>query len=157
MKSGQILRFEAPRLLVLANVLFWVVFGAFFAIKSYPYKPHAPGFEGGAPDIIYFGRAFSYLENEQLRPLMRVTRLVQLPSFYAARPFFWYFNKHDIFVDHLYGGISVGGYHLLIVCVISILQWFLLGILIDYIRRRIRNKTKHASGKSHACDAPASP
>jgi hypothetical protein len=134
------LRLSLSKILLLANCIFWLVFSFLFIIKSQPYKQHIKQFEERGPELIFFGRALSYLENEQPTPILRVTQLVQWPSFYAARPFFWYFNRHGIVVDHLYGEISLGGYHLLFVCMLSFPQWYLVGSFLDYLRRRLTGK-----------------
>jgi hypothetical protein len=139
-------RFSFARLLTLANVVFWVVFAVFFVVKAFPYQPHKPVFEERSPEFIYFGRALSILENEQVSPLMKTTLLVQKPSFYAARPFFWYFNSRGITADRQYRGVSVGGYYLLLVCLLSFLQWYLAGFLIDFLRRRLSTGPNHTSG-----------
>ena len=76
---------------------------------------------------------------------MKVTRFIQRPSFIAAAPYFWYFNSHSITVDHLYWGISVGGYYLLLVCLLSFLQWYLVGLVIDLIRRHLSASRGRAS------------
>ena len=67
---------------------------------------------------------------------MNVTRAIQKPSFIAVQPFFWYFDSHKITVDREYLGISVGGYYLILVCLVSFLQWYLVGLFMDYIRSR---------------------
>jgi hypothetical protein len=125
------------KLLMLANVMFWLIFAGGFAFKSYPYKPHQPFFEERSPELIYFGRALSYLENERLTPFMRVTFTVQKPSFYAASPLNFYFSRKGIVVDQLYGGISAGGYYLLLVCLLSFMQWYIVGLIIDLTRMRL--------------------
>ncbi len=135
MKSRPLFPLRFAKLFMLANALFWLIFGVFFAFKSQPYRPHKPVFEERAPDLIYFGRALSYLENEQMMPLVRTTLLVQWPSFFVARPLNWCFSRRGIVVDHRYWGISVGGYYLIVVCLLSFLQWYLFGLFIDYLRR----------------------
>jgi hypothetical protein len=121
---------------MLANVVFWLFCGIFFVVKSKPYSPHKPIFEERAPDVIYFGRAFSYLENEKPILLVRTAQFVQSPSFYAASPLNWFFSGRGITVDREYWGISVGGYYLILVCLLSFLQWYLVGLLIDFIQKR---------------------
>ncbi len=54
-------------------------------------------------------------------------------SFYAAKPFFGYFNSRNVTGDHLYAGISVEAYYLLLVCLLSFGQWYLTGWLIDHL------------------------
>jgi len=138
---------------LLANGILWIMFFILFAFKGHPYKPHRPSFEEELPGYSYFGRALP-IENEYMGPFLRTSRFVQGPSFYAGRPYFWYFNSHGITVDRLYGGVSVGGYYLLVVCLLSFLQWYLVGLLIDYVRKRINTRPTRASGNpGHAYDA----
>ena len=150
MKSRFLAHLSFAKLLILANVAFWLVFGVLFVVKSYPYEPHKPVFEEEFPALTYFGRALP-VQQQYMGGLMRTTQFVQRPSFYAARPFFWYFNSHGIVVDHLYWGISVGGYYLLLVCLLSFLQWYLVGLSIDWVRRRLTGKLRRSAGT----DAPA--
>ena len=135
MKSWSLDHLNFVRLFTLANVVFWTVFVVLFVIKSYPYRPHEPLFEERSPEFIYFGRALSVLENEQVSPLMKTTLAVQKPCFYAARPFFWYFNDHGITVDRLYAGVSVGGYYLLIG-----VPTFLFSVVFGWVAHRLRSE-----------------
>lgn len=152
MKPNLFSHFGFAKILLLANASLWLIFLVFFMFKSHPYTPHKPIFEERSPELIYFGRALSYLENEQMIPLIRTIRLVQLPSFYAASPFNSFFSRRGTSVDHLYWGISLGGYYLFLVCLLSFVQWYLLGFLIDYIRRFITTPSS-SSGADHAYDA----
>jgi hypothetical protein len=138
------LRFR--RLLVLANGVFWIVFGINFVANSYAYRPHPPAFEEILPSYVFASRAFPV--GLYMSPLMRITRAVQWPSFRAASPFFLPFNRRIISVNQVYWGISVGGYYLVLVCLLSFLQWYLLGFLIDHGRKRIRAGGARAPGNS---------
>ena len=73
---------------------------------------------------------------------MRAARFVQWPSFHGAIPLNWYFSRRGIVVDHLYCGISVGGYYLILVCFLSFLQWYLIGFSIDWARHRFTTRAK---------------
>lgn len=131
-----IYRLRFRNVLILANGIFWLVFAINFAAKSYAYHPHVKAFEEPSPPYIIFGRAFPF--KDYMTPLMRTTRLLQWPSFIAAaRPYFWYFNSHGIYGETLYHGISISGYYLIIVCVLSFLQWYAVGGLVDYVRKRL--------------------
>ena len=126
--------------MTVANSFFWVVFVVLFLLQSYPYKPHKLSFEEATPSYIFFGRALREIASgtgESLPPpLMKVTSAIQRPSFVAAKPYYWYFNSHEITVDHLYWHVSVGGYYLIVVCILSFMQWYLLGFLLDHHRGR---------------------
>ena len=145
-------------LVVLADVAFWLVFGVLFVAGSYPYKPHKLAFEEVTPSYVFFGRALREIDSgtgaSLPPPLMKATRVIQGPSFIASSPYFWYFNSHGITVDHLYWGISVGGYYLLLVCLLSFLQWYLVGLILDLIRRHLSASRGRASANpGHAYDA----
>jgi hypothetical protein len=132
------------RLFLLANGVFWLVFAISFAERSYVYKPHVKIFEEASPPYILWSRAFPF--EQYMSPLMRATRIIQWPSFYAAIPFNLYFSQRGVVVDHLYAGVSVGGYYLLLVCLLSFLQWYLVGLLIDYVRKRMNTGPRRISG-----------
>ena len=131
---------------MLANACFWVVFVIFFVFKSHRNVPHPPTFEERPTEFIYFGRALGYLENERMVPLIKVTRFVQRPSFYAASPFNMWFAQRGIDSEHLYHGVSVGGYFLLLVCLLSFLQWYVVGLFVNYISKHLRHHTVTRAG-----------
>ncbi len=143
MKFPLLFQLTLPRKLILANGIFWLIFVIYFAAESHPYIPHKPAFEEELPGYTYFGRALS-IEAEYMGLFLKVTRLVQWPSFFVTRPFFWYFNSRGIVVDHLYLGISVGGYYLILVCSVSFLQWYLIGRFVDWVKRRLTMKADGA-------------
>jgi hypothetical protein len=144
-------RLSLARLAVLANAIYWMVFAILFVVGSYPYRTHRPAFEEVTPDYIFFGRALRMLDTSTgigLPPaFLKVTYAIQSPSAYAARPFFWYFNHYGITVDHQYWGTSLGGYYLVLVCLLSFLQWYVVGFLVDYLRTRF-SVSSGVSGES---------
>jgi len=80
---------------------------------------------------------------------MRVTSAIQKPSFVAARPYYWYFQQPRNLLSTACTGTSpVGGYYLLVVCILSFVQWYLLGFLLDLLKARINqvNKTRIVFG-----------
>jgi hypothetical protein len=118
---------------VLANALIWLIFAVNFASESHPYEPHTKLFEEPSPPYIIWSRAFPF--EKYMTPLMRTTRLLQWPSFYAAAPFNFYVSRHGIVVDDLFWGTSAGGYYLILVCALSFFQWYLIGLLANFIKR----------------------
>lgn len=155
MKTRPFARLNFAKLLPLANVAFWMIFGVLFAAASYPYRPHRLAFEEITPSYIFFGRALPEIDSGTgvglPPPLMNVTRIIQRPSFITAAPYFWYFNSHGITVDRLYWGISVGAYYLIIVCLLSFLQWYLIGLFVDFITRRL-SLSRARGGPGNAYD-----
>lgn len=132
-------RLRSTKLLMLANGVFWLVFASNFAAKSYAYHPHVKAFEEPSPPYIIFHRAFPF--DKYMTPIMQTSRILQWPSFKTiAKPYFWYFNKNGIDGDTLYRGTSVSGYYLVIVFLVSFLQWFLIGLFVDYVRKRLNTR-----------------
>jgi len=153
MKSTLLGTHPFARLLMLANGVFWLVFTINFVVRSYPYEQHLKVFEEESPPYIFWSRAFPF--EQYMSPLMRATRFAQWPSFYAATPFNLYFSHRETVVDHLYWGVSIGGYYLLLVCLLSFLQWYVVGLLIDHARRRLNaGPTPTSDNPGHAYDAP---
>ena len=142
---------KCARALPLLNLAFWLIFGVLFVAQSYPYKPHRLAFEEITPSYIFFGRALRETDSgtgAALPPaLMKVTYVIQKPAVVAAKPFYWYFNGRGIVVDRLFCGISVGGYYLLVVSLLSFLQWLLIGFFADaaYLRLNRPNLNKSSS------------
>jgi hypothetical protein len=122
------------RALPALNCGFWI-FGVLFVAQSCPYESHPLAFEEITPSYIFFGRALREIDSGTgvaLPPaIVKVTYVVQKLSVVAATPFYWYFDRRGIGVDHLFWGISVGGYYLPLVSLISFLQWLLIGFFLD--------------------------
>ena len=133
MKPG--IRASRPfaKALVLANAVFWITFVVYFVSQSYPYQPHQKLFEEQSPPYIFWGHAFPF--DKYMTPFMRATRLIEAPSFYAATPLFWYFDSRHVVADNLYAGVDVGACYLILVCLLSFGQWYLIGLLMDYVVR----------------------
>ncbi len=133
----------------MANSLFWLIFVVLFQLQSYPYEPHKLSFEEATPSYIFFGRALREVDTgtggSLPPPLIKVTSTIQKPSFIAAIPYYWYFNSHEITVDRLYWHISVGGYYLVVACILSFVQWYLLGFLLDRLKGRTTSGNKGLS------------
>jgi hypothetical protein len=149
-------RSSFAKLVTLANGLYWMVFAVLFVAGSYPYRPHRLAFEEVTPSYIFFGKALRQIDTGTgvgLPPLLiTLTYAIQRPSVLAARPFYWYFDSHGITVDHLYGGISIGGYYLLLVCLLSFVQWYLVG----WVGQKFWHKwsSRPTAGSSRAPSTP---
>ena len=135
------------RVFLVANAVFWLVFAVYFVDKSQAYQPHPLKFEEVTPLYIFWGRGLPF--DHYMSPFMRAARFIEAPSFYAARPFFWYFNTRNITADHLFASVSVDGYYLLLVCLLSFGFWCLAGWLIDYLVL-----SRHLSGRRDSCSKP---
>ncbi len=134
--TGKVRRAGLPRLLMLINGVFWLFFGANFVMVSQPYQPHAKHFEEESPPYIFWGHALPF--EQFTAPFVRVAHLVEMPSFYAAVPFNFYCSHESIVVDDLYLGVSEGGYYLILVFLISFLQWYVVVLLMQFVIRHLR-------------------
>ncbi|HEY1423474.1 MAG TPA: hypothetical protein VGF20_08485, partial [Candidatus Acidoferrum sp.] len=127
---------RATASLMVGNCVLWLVWIANFVLLSKPYEPHIKMFDEHSPPYIFWGRAFPLEAYAGI--VMQAVKSLERPSFYAAIPVNYFFSSRGIFVDHLYWGVSVGGYYLIAVFLLSFLQWYLVDILIDYLRQRLR-------------------
>jgi hypothetical protein len=125
--------------LILANGVFWLVFIVYFWWKGYLYNPHVKLFEEPAPPYIIWGRAFPF--DQYMSPFMKASRILQWPSFYAASPLNFLASSRGIVGDTQYWGTSVGGYYLILVCLLSFIQWYLIAIFIDYLTHRVGQRS----------------
>jgi hypothetical protein len=128
---------KATWILAAGNCVLWIAWIGNFLVLSRPYTPHQKTFEEDSPSYIFWGRAFPPPANTS--PIIRTVRLVEFPSFFIAIPVNYFFSSRGIVVDHLYGGISAGGYYLIAVFLLSFVQWYAIGWLLDWARKgRVR-------------------
>ena len=147
MRTARSVSWRLAKLLPVANGVFWVVFAVYFQAKSFQWRPHAKLFEEVSPPYVFWGHAFPFAQ--YMSHFMRFTRLLQWPSFRAATPFNLYLSHRGIVVDDLFWGVSAGGYYLIIVGVLSFLQWYLIGVLIDYTSSRMNAAPTDNLGHAH--------
>lgn len=113
------------RLLLLANLCLWIYFGVAFAHASQPYDPRP---WGHVPVDLYtfWGHSIGLTKSSLEYPFMEVIFWVQFPSFLLAtliqRVFFG-----NVSADRFFLGISIGGYKLLAVLLLSFAQWYFIG------------------------------
>jgi hypothetical protein len=96
MRNRFLTRHGFAKLLVLANALFWLVFAVSFILESDPYERHTKLFEEPSSPYIIWSRSFPF--ESYMTPLMRTTRLMQWPSFFAAAPLNFYVSRRGIVV-----------------------------------------------------------
>ncbi len=143
--TGKVRSASLPTLLMLINGVFWLFFAANFVMVSQAYQPHVKHFEEESPPYIFWGHALPF--KQFTAPFVRVTHLVEMPSFYTAAPFNFYCSHKGIVVDDLYLGVSEGGYYLILVFLISFLQWCLVGMLMHFVIRHLR-RDRAVGGKT---------
>lgn len=112
-----------------ANLMFWVYLWSDLFFKAVPYEPHEPRFEEMLPTYVLWGRALP-VEHERNLYSLQLMKLLQAPSYWAARPYVWITVKKGILWDRTYMGVSPGGYLLLIIMGLSFGQWYLVGLAV---------------------------
>jgi hypothetical protein len=122
------------RLLLIANLCFWIYFGVEFAHASQPYDPRP---WGHVPvDVYTFGGHSIGLTKSSLEyPFMKATFVIQFPSFLLMTLVQNVFFAR-VSADKFFLGISTGGYKLLAIMLLSFLQWFLIGWVIQKLYRK---------------------
>jgi hypothetical protein len=131
-------RVGLPIMLMIANGVFWLFFAVNFAVVSQPYHPHVKHFEEASSPYIFWGHALPF--EQFTSSFINAAHLIELPSFYAAAVFNLYCSRRGIVVDDLYLGVSEGGYYLLLVFLISFLQWYLYGLLAQFVAQLIHRR-----------------
>ncbi len=120
--------------LLTANLGLWVYFWIAFAQASQPYDPRP---WGHPPVDVYclWGHAIGLTRSAFMYPFMGLIRWIEFPSFLLVtliqRVFF-----SSLSADQFLLGVSTAGYKLLVVMVLSFLQWYLVGKAIQRFARR---------------------
>lgn len=124
------------RLLVVANLLFWIYFGLAFARASYPYSREVWNYN--APTALagytFFGHSLGVRESAFQHPFFKAMCYTEFPSFALTR-----LGQNLLFPhvtgDQLFAGISEGGWRLLVVVLLSFFQWYLTGSAVQKLWR----------------------
>ena len=119
---------KAIGVLLLCNLLFWIYFGIAFAHASYPSSRDVWNYTAPAAPAGYtfFGRSIGVRESAFEHVFFRAMFYTQFPSFAVAR------LGQDLILPKVTGtdyfaGISEGGWRLLVVMLLSFMQWYLVG------------------------------
>jgi hypothetical protein len=115
------------KIVLVANLCFWVYFWVAFFLAAQPYDPRPWGHVPVDP-YSFGGHAIGLTRSSLTYPFMQAAFWIEFPSFLLAtlgqRAFF-----SSVSGDQFFAGISVGGYKLLVVMVLSFLQWYFMGWL----------------------------
>lgn len=123
MRSHSVGKFT--KLLLAANLCFWIYFAISFAQASYPFKHDPWGHPAGA-GYTFLGHSIGIVESPFLHPFFNAMFWAEFPSFALARVGENLFFPH-LTADQFFAGISEGGWRLLVVVLLSFLQWYLVG------------------------------
>ncbi len=120
--------------LLAANLGLWVYFWIAFVQASQPYDPRP---WGHSPVDVYclWGHAIGLTRSAFLYPFMGLIRWIEFPSFLLVTLIQGVFFSR-VSADQFLLGVSTGGYKLLVIMVLSFLQWYLVGKAIQRFTRR---------------------
>ena len=122
-------------LVVTANVILWTTLWIDVAVRLVPYKPHAAAFEEQLPVVVFGGRALP-IDQMHTTPV-RIVESVQTLSFLAVRPLVHLMNRNPAIWDRIFWGMSAWSYLLILVMLLSFLQWYLVAQIVAWILPRL--------------------
>lgn len=113
------------KLLLIANLCLWIYFWIAFAQASQPYEPRPWGHLPIDP-YSFWGHAIGLTKSSLAYPFVKIIFWVEFPSFLLVTLVQQGFLA-KVSADQFFAGISVGGYKLLVIMLLSFLQWYFVG------------------------------
>ena len=144
-------RVRWPRVLLIANSVFWVLFWAYFlwSSEAAPARlaAHLLSIYHTHPKYVsVFGRALP----DGLPPTVgSVTGMIHLPSLYVA-----YWVGHFVPGDIVLAQTDHSGLKLLATTVLSYAQWYFVGWLLTLVRRMVRERAPQPGTGGQAGASP---
>ncbi len=113
------------KVLLIANLCLWIYFGIAFAHASYPFRRDPWGHPAGA-GFTFAGHSIGIVESPFKYLFFKLVFWIEFPSFVLDR------GAENLLFSHLtsdrfFAGISVEGWSLLTIVLLSFLQWYLVG------------------------------
>jgi hypothetical protein len=131
------------KLLLVANLCLWVYFLEAFAQTSQRYDARPWGHPPVEP-YSFWGHAVGLTISIFSYTFMKITYWVEIPSFaFVTVTMRILFGRLPS--DQLVAGVSLPGYKLLAVMIISFLQWYLIGGMIQKLWQKRANKAAYVS------------
>ncbi len=122
------------KLLLIVNLCVWIYFGIAFAQASYPYRPDPLGHPAGT-GYTFWGHSIAVVESGLVYPFFRVVFYADFPSFalavLTARVF-----DHRLTGQWFFLRISEGGWILIGAMLLSFLQWYFIGWVVEKLWQR---------------------
>lgn len=122
------------KVLLVANLCFWIYFWIAFAQASYPFRPDPLGHPAGT-GYTFWGHSIAVVESGLVYPFFKVVFYVEFPSFALATLVARVFSPH-LLLYGFFAGISKGGWLLLAVMLLSFLQWYFIGWVVQKLWHR---------------------
>lgn len=115
---------KLAKVVLTANLCFWIYFSVAFFLAAQPYDPRPWGHFPVDP-YSFGGYAIGLTKSSLTYPFMQLAFWIEFPSFLLAT-----LAQHAFFSnlsgDQFFAGISIGGYKLLLVMLLSFLQWYIV-------------------------------
>jgi len=112
------------------SAIFWLA----FAQASYPYRPDPLGHPAGT-GYTFWGRSIGVTESGLTYPFFKAVFYVELPSFVIAVLVERVFDS-QLLSPRFFVGISMAGWSLLATMLMSFLQWYLVGSVVQNLWHR---------------------
>jgi hypothetical protein len=122
---------KVVKLSLIANLCLWVYLWISFALASEPFRPRPLGHYPVDP-YTYWGHTIGLTRSSLTYPFMKVAFCVESPSFLLVA-LVQHALPNRIIYERIVGGISMRGHELLIVMLLSFLQWYIVGRVIEKI------------------------
>jgi hypothetical protein len=121
------------KLLLVANLCLWIYFAAAFAHAAQPYDSRPWGHPPVEP-YSFGGYVVGSTVSIYSYAFMKITYWAELPSFvFVSAVMRLVFGR--LASDRIFAGISLPGYKLLAVLIVSFLQWYLIGRIVEKVWR----------------------
>jgi hypothetical protein len=120
--------------MLIANLCLWVYFWLAFGHSSEPYDPRPWGHMPVDP-YSFWGRAIGLTRSSLTYPFMKATFWIEFPSFLSVALFRKAFLS-GVSGDTFFAGISVGGYELLVIMLLSFMQWYIVAWMVQRFWQR---------------------
>jgi hypothetical protein len=117
------------KVLLIANLCLWIYFCIGFARASYPYRPNPLGHPAGT-GYTFWGHSIAVTESGLKYPFFKTAFYLELPSFVVAVLIERIFDPRLI-SHRFFTGISVGGWSLVGTMLLSFLQWYFIGWVVQ--------------------------
>jgi hypothetical protein len=120
---------KLQKLMFVANLFVWAYFWLAFAHSAVAYDPRPWGHIPVDP-YVFGGHAIGLTKSSLTYPFMKLTFRIEFPSFLCVALFRKEFLS-GVSGEPLFAGISAAGYELLVIMLLSFVQWFLLARVIQ--------------------------
>jgi hypothetical protein len=125
---------KLAKVLLVLNLCLWIFFWISFALASRPFHPNPMGHPAGT-GYTFWGHSIAVVESAFMYPFFKVVMYVEFASFLVITLVVRVFSPHQL-LNGFFAGISGGGWLLLATMLLSFLQWYFIGWLVQKLWRR---------------------